>query len=291
MRSATLVKALTALTTAMAVAAPVVVFGFLYVLQVHPERAAVVELRNQLAAARDELNRRRSLVGPRFAVKEASALDEFDARATNATRVGEMADAVTAILNSRAVGGVSNLSIESGAPGDGPVAYMPVTVTFDARYAQIGRFFWNLRMLPTAFDLQSVELTPLTASRGGLTRAKVSLLVFQRLETAGPRQASRTHVVDVITPPEWVRDPFAKPALPGADRIASAVQPDPVVSSILFSNGRRVALVDGQVVRRGDRVRAGVVLSIEVDAVVIADPQGRARRFEIKRPVIRSTQR
>ena len=47
------------LTTAMAVAAPVVVFGFLYVLQVQPERAAAAESRSQLAAARDELNRRR----------------------------------------------------------------------------------------------------------------------------------------------------------------------------------------------------------------------------------------
>jgi len=302
MKSTTLVKALTTLTTAMAVVAPIVVFGFLYVLQVQPEREAAVELRKQLAEARSELNRRRLLVRPELAVAEASDLDEFDARTTGTDRVGETADALTAVLNSPAVGGVSNLSIESGSSAGGPidsivrvlsqtVAYTPVTVTFDARYEQIGRFFWNLRVLPTIFDLQSVELTPLTASRGGLTRARMSLLVFHQPQAAGPKQTPRRPVVDVITPPEWGRDPFAPPPRPAADRVGSAAQPDPVVSSILFSDGRRVALVDGRAVGRGDPVRPGIVLSIEVDAVVIAEPGGRARRFEIERPVSRLTQR
>lgn len=303
MRTTTLVTVLTRLTTAMAVAAPVVVFGFLYVLQVQPERAAADESRHKLVGARDELNRRRSLLGSNAASKEALAVQEFDARTTEGDRVGELADAVTALLNSPAVGGVSKLSIESGAPVDGPVdsmarrfpttvAQMPVTVTFDAGYEQIGRFFWNLRVLPTTFDLRSVELIPLTASRGGLLRAKVSLLAFHRPETAGPRQPPRIQVVDVNTPPKWTRDPFAKPSRPDAGpTVASVAQPDPVVNSILFSNGRRVALVDGLVVGPGDRVRGGVVLSIETDAVVIAEPSGRARRVEIARPGARLADR
>ena len=303
MKSATLVTALTSLTTAMAVAAPIVVFGFLYVLQVQPERAAAVESRNQLAAARDELNRRRLFVRPQSVVTKASALDEFDARTPEGDRVGEVADALTAVLNSPAVGGVANLVIETGAPEDGPVDSMIqvfsrtvvptlVTLTFDARYEQIGRFFWNLRVLPTTFDLQSVELMPSAASRAGLMRAKVSLLVFHRPEMAAPAQAPRTQMVDVTTVPEWTRDPFAAHPRAEAERpVAAAAQPAPVVNSVLFSSGRRVALVDGRVVRPGDRVRAGVIRSIEPDAVVIQEPDGRVRRFEIERPVIRMAKR
>lgn len=302
MKSARLITTLTRLTTAMAIAAPVVVFGFLYVLQVQPERAAAAEAREQLAAAQALLNRYGLFAVPPGVVHEASALVEFDARTAEGDRAGEVAAALAALLNSSAVGGVSNLSIETGAPSDGPIDSMvglfsrkvmhtPVTMTFDARYEQIGRFFWNLRLLPTTFDLRSLELTPGAARRAALMRAKVSLLAFHRSEAEASRPAPQPQVVDVITAPEWGRDPFATAQRPDAAKAsasAAAVRRDPVVSSILFSNGRRVALVDGRVVRPGDRVAAGVVRSIEPDAVVIAAADGAARRFEIARPVIRT---
>lgn len=303
MKSARLVTALTSLTTGMAVAAPLVIFGFLYVIYVQPARAAADESRSQLAAARDELNRRRSVIGSRSAGTQASALEEFDARTTEGARAAELADALTAALNSPAVGGVSNLSIESGAPADNPVNSMVhsfaqtviqtrVTVTFDARYEQIRRFFRNLRALPTIFDLQSVELLPLSAAPDGLMRAKVLLLAFHRVETGQPSQVPQIRTVDVTTPPQLTRNPFAKPSRSGAGRTGSSqAQPDPVVGSILISRGRRVALVDGLVVGRGDRVRAGVVHSIEADAVVIVEPGGRTRRVEIARPLIRTEHR
>ena len=230
----------------MAVAAPIVVFGFLYVLRVQPERAAAAESRSELAAARAELSRRRAFVTPTTGVTEVPALDTFDARTTEADRVGDVADALSALLKSPAVGGVSNVSIETGVPAEPPidsmarlfsptVVYTPVTVMFDARYEQIGRFFWNLRVLPTTFDLQSVELTPGLASRGGLMRAKVSLFVFHRPETTAPAApALRTRTVDVVTAPDWTRDPFAMHSRPDADRPVAAAQPAPVVSSILY---------------------------------------------------------
>ncbi len=274
MRSATLVTVLTRLTTAMAVAAPVVVFGFLYVLQVQPERTAAEDVRHQLAVARDELNRRRSLLRSKALDKEPEV--EGD-------RAGDLAEAVTALLNSPAVGGASNVSIDSGST---------VTVTFDARYEQIGRFFWHLRVLTTAFDLHSVDLTPLTVPAGGLTRARVSLVALHRPETVGTNQPPLTDIVDVDTPPIWARDPFASPPRPDASRAAGVVaQPDPVVSGILYSSGRRVALIDGRLVGPGDRVGGGVVLSIEANAVVITEPGGRERRVEIARPAVRLANR
>ena len=62
--------------------------------------------------------------------------------------------------------------------------------------------------------------------------------------------------------------------------------PDPVVTSILFSEGRRIARADGRIVGPGDRLGTGVVQSIEPGAVVIVEPDGRTRRFEIVRPVV-----
>ena len=303
MKSETLVTTLTSLTTAMAVVAPFVVFGFLYVLQVQPQRAAAIEARSRLEAARYELNRQRLLVAPQSLVTRASALEEFNARTSEGDRVAEVTRALTGVLSSPSVGGVSNLSIETGAAGDGPrdsmvrafsrpVVHTPITVTFDARYDQVGRFFWSLRVLPTTFDLQSLELAPAPGSQAGLMRARVSLLAFHR-PGAAPR-ATPSQAVDVITTPQWARDPFAgtsRPAAPSRRAANSPAQPAPEVSSILVSTGRRIARVDGRVVRIGDRVRAGVIQAIDADAVWIEGPDGRVRRVALERPAMRVARR
>lgn len=300
MRSTTLVTTLTSLTTAMAVAAPLVLFGFLYVLKVQPERAAALEARQHLVAAQAELNGQRVFASTPPVVTQVSALDELDVRTADGDSVGDVVDTLTALLASPAVGGVSNLSIETDHPIDGPgdsmmqlfarkVVHTPVIMTFDARYEQIGRFFWNLRTLPTIVDLQSVELTPGAESRGGVMRAKVSLHVFHRPGVAAPRERT-PQAVDVVTAPRWNRDPFVSKTQP-AQEAAAAPPPAPVVHSILFSSGRRVAQVDGRIVRAGDRVGDSVVQSIERDAVIMADASGATRRVAIERPLIRMARR
>lgn len=303
MKGTTRVTLLTRLTTAMSVAAPLVVFGFLYVLQVQPERAAALEALERLDVERRAVDRRRMFVVSPASVNTASTIQEFVIRTPEGDRAADVADALTAMLNSPAVGGVSNLSIETGVPSDAPIDSMvgrfsrkvmqtPVTVAFDARYEQIGRFFWNLRMLPTTFDLQSVELEPATRSRTATMRAKATLLAFHRPVDAPVVPVPQPHMVDVVTAPQWRRDPFA--AGERADAVKAVTvpaPPEPVVRSILFSSGRRVALVDGRVVGAGDRLRSGVVRSIEPDAVVIAAEGGRERRVEIQRPVIHMARR
>ena len=286
----------------MAVAAPIIVFGFLYILQVQPAREAAAASRDRLAIARDELNRQRLFVRPQAVVTEASAAAEFEARTMEADGVEGVADTLTAVLNSPAVGGVSNVAVETGAPEDAAsdstarlfsqtVKQTPVTLTFDARYEQIGRFFWNLRVLPTTFSLQSVELTPRGTPGAGLMSARVSLFVFHQAGVEAPVQASRTQAVDVITAPLWARDPFATDRRVDLPAPVAPREPDPVVTSILFSSGRRVAMVDGRIVRAGDRVRTGVIRAIEADAVLIAERDGRERRVAIARPLMRLAKR
>lgn len=292
MKSTTLITTLTGLTTFMAVVAPVVVFGFLYFMRVQPERAAAANVGSRLAAARDELNRQRSMVRP--AVSGAMASPRaVNARTTELSRAGEFAAALVDLLKSPAVGGVSNLSVHRSAPVDGaagpmartfaqPVVQLPVTLTFNARYEQIERFFGNLRAMPTTFAVESVELTPLTNSAGGLMRATVSLLAFHVQEAGAVTQAPHTQAVDMSTPQRWARNPSAKERS-SSTRPATTARVDPKVTSVLFSGGRRVAIVDGLVVGPGDRVRDGIVRSIEPDAVVIAGPGGHPRRVEIAR--------
>ena len=122
MKSATLVTMLTSLTTAMAVAAPFVVFGFLYVLLVQPERAGAGIARNELNLALADLDRQRSSMRAPSASIEAVAAGEFVSHAARVERPSDLVDALTDLLNGPAVGGVSNLLVGTGASAFEPYA-------------------------------------------------------------------------------------------------------------------------------------------------------------------------
>lgn len=270
MRSATLVTTLTSLTTAMAVAAPIVVFGFLYVLLVQPERAKAAIDRIELDRTLADLDRQRSSTKAPSGSIEPAADDEFAARAARVERPGDLVGVLTDVLNGPAVGGVSNLLVETGVVGAGGT---PVTLTFDARFEQIVRFVRALRALPANIDLQTVEIGAVSL-RTGLARANASLLVAS---APGPVVAAPASPATLAVP---------KPAREEVRirRPAAAPPPAPVVSSILIADGRRLARVDGRIVGPGDRLPAGTVQSIEPDAVIFAGPDGLTRRVEIVRP-------
>lgn len=94
--------------------------------------------------------------------------------------------------------------------------------------------------------------------------------------------------VDLTTEPGWARDPFAavrEPVAPEpAPAVAATPAPLPVVQTILFSPGRNVALVDGRIVKPGDRVGEGRVAEIGRDAVVVESPDGRRTSLALRRP-------
>ena len=257
----------TGLTTAMAVAAPFVVFGFLYVLLVQPERARAEIARNELDVALAQLDRQRSSTSAPPGSVESAAVDEFGARAARVERPSDLVDVITDVLNGPAVGGVSNLFIDAGEDG---APRTPVTLRFDARFEQIAGFLRVLRALPANVDLPAVEIGAVSL-RTGLARANVSLLVIAATGQPVPAPASAA----VVAAPGRIRH---------EDGPAADSTPAPVVSSILISDGRRLARVDGQIVGPGDSLPVGTVQSIEPDAVVFEGADGRPRRVQIVRP-------
>ena len=210
----------------------------------------------------------------------SSALDSFEARITEGDRVGEAADAVTALLNNPSVGGVSNVAVKPEQPAEPTidstarlfsptVRQTPVTLTFDARYEQWGDFFRACARCRRRSISRESKIAPGASRPAGLMRAKVSLLAFHR--------------PGVVARREEVQE---KPGAGREARTRLMREPDPVVTGILVSGGRRSALIDGRLVRTGDRLPAGVVQDIEPDAVVIVAPDGQIRRLQIARPGI-----
>jgi hypothetical protein len=89
--------------------------------------------------------------------------------------------------------------------------------------------------------------------------------------------------------PRWSRDPFddmhdVPEVVEAAPPPPPAVQADPAVSSILYSTGRRLALIDGRIVRPNDRVGSATVIDILPRAVVLESADGERRAVALQAP-------
>ncbi|MGE5199728.1 MAG: hypothetical protein ACM3H9_08810 [Rhodospirillaceae bacterium] len=90
--------------------------------------------------------------------------------------------------------------------------------------------------------------------------------------------------VDLASAPAWRRDPFLF-----GDESRAVVRPPvqaqapsrPAVRTILYSAGRRLAIVDGRIVGVGDAVGGYTVADIGKDAVVFTAPSGERLRVPI----------
>jgi hypothetical protein len=72
-----------------------------------------------------------------------------------------------------------------------------------------------------------------------------------------------------------------RPALPAAPGAEVALGFDATLGTILYSDDRRLAIVDGRIVGEGDLVGDVRVVEITSSAVLFRDPQGRLRRLTI----------
>lgn len=93
--------------------------------------------------------------------------------------------------------------------------------------------------------------------------------------------------VDLKVDPAWPRNPFVGPgegsARPQAVAGVEAGPPaEPVVRSILYSIGRRLAIVDGRIVSVGDRVGEATVVEITPNTVVLRGGAGERRTLTLR---------
>ena len=94
----------------------------------------------------------------------------------------------------------------------------------------------------------------------------------------------------VAPPPAPVAAPVmqrvALPRRPAKVMMPEPIVPDPVVNGILFSASRQVAVVNGRLVKPGDRVGTLFVRAIERDGVILTTASGLRRRVALDRPAI-----
>jgi hypothetical protein len=88
--------------------------------------------------------------------------------------------------------------------------------------------------------------------------------------------------------PEWPRNPFLNPRFRVVETALPVEEPeaDLVLASILHSAQRRLAIVNGRIVRVGDRIGTATVREIEPRAVVV-ESGGIRRRLELRVPLRR----
>jgi hypothetical protein len=90
--------------------------------------------------------------------------------------------------------------------------------------------------------------------------------------------------------PEWPRDPFMdmrrepEPVVVEVQDSTPVAEPDPVVASILYSASRRLAMIDGRVVRAGDVVGGVKVVEILRNAVIVESAVGGRRTLSMRHP-------
>ena len=93
--------------------------------------------------------------------------------------------------------------------------------------------------------------------------------------------------VDLVRAPEWPRNPFTSPPLRRAEVVATPVaetdvEPDVAVASILHSPERRLAVVNGRIVRAGDRIGSSTIVEIQPRAIVVESAKGGRRVVELR---------
>ena len=115
----------------------------------------------------------------------------------------------------------------------------------------------------------------------------------QGVVTIDPTTVPAPPDIDLDRAPEWPRNPFVSPRMRRPDIVIAGpgpeadVEPDVVVASILHSAERRLAVVNGRIVRAGDRVGSHTILEIRPRAIVVESPRGGRRTLELRTPQTR----
>ena len=107
--------------------------------------------------------------------------------------------------------------------------------------------------------------------------------------TIDPTTVAPPPTVDLSKMPEWRRNPFAnawqrQADVPVAAPVHVETEPDLVVASILYSMDRRLAVVNGRIVRAGDRIGSNTIVDIQARSVVVESSRGARHVVELRAP-------
>jgi hypothetical protein len=277
MTAAKIDRALLRMMPALCVLTPLMIFGLIYVLAVVPARKAAGAAEAEAEASVATLARMRAQSrNASLSSGPAASSRRFEVRTAS-----ELADAVKAVAGSHTALGVARPSVQ--------IQRSAVTVTFDARDGQLDAFFSSLDAITGPYDVTTVDIVH--KQNAPLARVMVGFLL--RGEGSGVPKAPLA--ADASQRPEGEKRstaPFsAAPEKSAILRLPSQQGPDPVVRTILYSSQQKSALVDGRVVRLGDRVGNGTVHAIAADTVVVVNDDGRLKRLALKSPGTRATKR
>jgi hypothetical protein len=140
----------------------------------------------------------------------------------------------------------------------------------------------------------SSRLGPAAPLLDGRQASGPSVTGQEAAEAIDPATIPPVADVALALAPEWRRNPFvgvrARVVEPVESPPSSGAAPDLVLASILHSPQRRLAIVNGRIVRAGDRIGDVTIREIEPRAVVIETSGGARRTLELRPPPWRAGQ-
>ena len=181
---------------------PLAVLAAGWMLLIQPQVSDNARVAKEIADLRQQLASVRSAAANPLPAKPADhALDRFEQQAAALDPTPELLEQLARLA---ATAGVSNLLIETGdrvsvGPSNGsgpqvvganaadprfalfttPLAYSPVTLSFDAEYERVGQLLWSLRGLATTVEIRDFEARPRAdeATAGSARPRKIHVLL------------------------------------------------------------------------------------------------------------------
>jgi hypothetical protein len=141
-----------------------------------------------------------------------------------------------------------------------------------------GAAWWAFSVLPRAVEEAPRDPRPIVAAQGREAPP----------QPAAPAQSTIREPAAVQerpiqrAQPTTGNSPPSEPVPVATDRPERDAPPLPIVSGILISSDRRLAVINGSVVGPGDKVGTRVIVRIESDAVVFRDPSGADVRVPVR---------
>jgi Tfp pilus assembly PilM family ATPase len=109
-------------------------------------------------------------------------------------------------------------------------------------------------------------------------------------QAAAPTPANRTNVspAPIVTPPDSPRVPETDVTPPAVRSSANEPEREVVVTSILYSVDRQLAIVNGRIARPGDRIGSTSIVEIQPRAIVVESPERGRRIVGLRVPLARA---